>query len=106
MCGGNCVEEIIPKLSAACYAVRSTVRIGNSDTLRSIYYAYFYSIIKYGIISGGKFQQWEDFHFTKENGQNYGWCTTQNLLVKSIEAIRDSASSMPVHAFINELYYR
>jgi len=24
--------------------------------------------------------QWEDFHFTKENPQNYGCCTTQNLL--------------------------
>ena len=80
MCGGNHIEQTIPKLSAACYAIRSTVHISNSSTFRSIYYAYFYSIIKYGIILGGKFQQWEDFHFTKENHQNYGWCTTKTVM--------------------------
>ena len=32
---------------------------------------------------GGLFQQWEDFHFTKENCQNYGRCTTQNLMQQS-----------------------
>jgi hypothetical protein len=32
---------------------------------------------------GGMTQQWEDFHFTKENCQNYGRCTTQNLMQQS-----------------------
>ena len=37
--------------------------------------------MKHGTIFVGLlFQQWEDFHFTKENLQNYGCCTTQNLL--------------------------
>jgi hypothetical protein len=32
-------------------------------------------VIKYGIIFGGLlFQQWDDFHFTKENLPNCGWC--------------------------------
>jgi len=42
-CGGNHTEEMIPKLSAACYAVRSAVH--NSNRPKSMYYAYFYSII-------------------------------------------------------------
>ena len=41
---------MIPKLSGACYAVRSKVLISNSNTLKSIYYVYFYSIMKYGEI--------------------------------------------------------
>jgi hypothetical protein len=77
------MDKMIHKLSAAYYAVQSTVHISNSNsntnTLNSIYYAYFYWIIKYGIIFGANFQQWEDLHFTKENGQNYDWCTTQNV---------------------------
>ena len=44
----NHMEAIIPKLSGACYAVRSMDHISNNDTLKSIYNAYFHSIIKYG----------------------------------------------------------
>jgi hypothetical protein len=43
---------MIPKLSAACYAVRSTVHIGKINKLKSIYYTYPHSIIKHGIIFG------------------------------------------------------
>jgi hypothetical protein len=48
----NHIEQMIRKLSGACYAVRSMVHISNINTLKSINYAYFHSIIKYGIGSG------------------------------------------------------
>ena len=35
----NHIEEMIPNLSGACYAVRSMVHISNMNTLISIYYA-------------------------------------------------------------------
>jgi hypothetical protein len=44
---------MIPKLSAACYAIRSMVHISNINTLKSIYCACFHSAIKYGIIFWG-----------------------------------------------------
>jgi hypothetical protein len=44
----NHIEEMIPKLSAASYAIRSMVHINNMNTFISVYYAYFHSIIKYG----------------------------------------------------------
>jgi hypothetical protein len=47
----NDIEKLIPKLSAACYAVISAWHI-NSDTPKSIYFAYFDSTIKHGIIFG------------------------------------------------------
>ena len=43
---------MIPKLSEACNAIRSMVHTSNINTLKSIYYACFPSIIKYGIIFG------------------------------------------------------
>jgi len=46
----NQTEQMIPKLSAACYAIRLMVCNSNINTLKSIYYAYFNSIIKYGIL--------------------------------------------------------
>jgi hypothetical protein len=44
---------MIPKLSGACYVVRMMVHISNITTLKSIYFAYFHSIIKYEIIFWG-----------------------------------------------------
>jgi hypothetical protein len=41
---------MIPKLSRACYAIRSMSHINSTDTFKSIYFAYFHSIMKYGII--------------------------------------------------------
>ena len=35
----NHIEQMIPKLSAACYVVRSTVHISNINTPKSVYYA-------------------------------------------------------------------
>jgi hypothetical protein len=46
----NHIEEIIANLSTVYHAIRSMVRISNINTLRSIYYAYFNSSTKYGII--------------------------------------------------------
>ena len=44
---------MIPKLSAACQAIRSMVHTGNINKVKSIYYIYPHSVIKYGIIFWG-----------------------------------------------------
>jgi len=49
----NRIEEMIPNLIGTCYAVRSMVHISNINTLKTIYYADFHSVIKYGIIFWG-----------------------------------------------------
>jgi len=49
----NLIEEMIPKQSGACYAVRSMIHISNINTPKSIYYANFHSVIHYGIIFWG-----------------------------------------------------
>jgi hypothetical protein len=47
------INQIIPKLSAACFAVRKLFHILNLDALWMVYFAYFHSVIKYGIIFWG-----------------------------------------------------
>jgi hypothetical protein len=47
------VNQLVPKLSGACYAVRSLSNISNIDTLKLIYVAYFHSLMKYVIIFCG-----------------------------------------------------
>ena len=71
---------MIPKLSGACYVIRLMVHISNINTLKSIYSAYFHSIIKYGIIFGATLPTVGRYHLTKENRQYYGLCTTKNLM--------------------------
>jgi hypothetical protein len=44
------IEQVIPKLSSACYVVRSMFHFSTKDSLTMIYFAYFHSIMKYGII--------------------------------------------------------
>jgi hypothetical protein len=64
----NQIDKLIPKLCGACYAVRSKCHIVNNDTLKSVYFAYFHSIMKYGIIFwGNSCNNKKIIHFTKEN---------------------------------------
>jgi hypothetical protein len=49
----NHVAKILPKLSGACFAVRAIYPFGSLKTLKMIYFAYFHSIINYGIIFWG-----------------------------------------------------
>jgi hypothetical protein len=47
---GYIIDQLIPKVSCACSAIRSVSHSSNTYTLRSIYFAYFDCIMKYGII--------------------------------------------------------
>jgi hypothetical protein len=49
----NHIDQMTTKLSAACYSVVSMFHISNTDTLKSIHFAYFHSIIQYGILFWG-----------------------------------------------------
>jgi hypothetical protein len=49
----NHINQLNPKLSRACCAVRFMLHISNTDTLKTIYFAHFHSLIKYRIILGG-----------------------------------------------------
>ena len=65
----NHIEQMISKLREACSAIWWIAHASNINTLKSTYYEYFYSVIKYGIIFLYLFWQREDFHFTKEHFQ-------------------------------------
>jgi hypothetical protein len=47
------IEQIIPKLSAACYSMRSIKPFMSQETLKMIYNACFHSIVNYGLIFWG-----------------------------------------------------
>jgi IS1 family transposase len=49
----NHTDQIIPKLSTACYTIRQIYHISSNNTLKSIYFTYFHYIVKYGIIFWG-----------------------------------------------------
>ena len=47
------IDNIVPKLSLACYAMRSVKSYASQQMLKVIYYSYFHSIMPYGIIFWG-----------------------------------------------------
>jgi hypothetical protein len=47
------IDHLVPKLSGACYAVRSLSHISNINPLKLIYFTYFYFLMRYGIIFWG-----------------------------------------------------
>jgi hypothetical protein len=47
------IDKLISKLSRLCYAVRSVFNISNTDTIKSVCFVYFRTIMKYGIIVWG-----------------------------------------------------
>ena len=48
------IDAILPKLSSACFAVRSIKPYVSHQTLKTIYYAYFHAILSYGVIFWGQ----------------------------------------------------
>jgi len=50
----NHVEQITHKLSAACNAMRSVKPFMSQETLNMVNYAYFHSIMNFGLILWGK----------------------------------------------------
>jgi hypothetical protein len=44
------IEYIIPKLSLACFAMRTVTSLLKVDTLKLVYFAYLHSVMSYGVI--------------------------------------------------------
>jgi len=49
----NHVEQILPKLGAACFSIRNLIHTLHPDVLHMVHLAYFYSVLQYGIIFWG-----------------------------------------------------
>jgi hypothetical protein len=47
------IKYIIPKLSSACFAMRTVVPLMTTNTLKLVYFAYFHSVLSYGLIFWG-----------------------------------------------------
>jgi hypothetical protein len=59
------IKKILPKLSGACYVIRQLYALCDISTLRMIYFAYFHSIMEYGIMFWGHLVKVIEFFFSK-----------------------------------------
>jgi hypothetical protein len=100
----NRIEEMIPKLSVACYAIRSMIHFSNINSLSSVYYAYFHSVIKYGIIF------WVN---SSNSGKIF---TLQKKIIRIMAGVQPRTlcrslylyllCASTVYTFVNELHYQ
>jgi len=49
----NHFDKLLPKLSSACFVIQSMLSHCNTTTIKRIYFAYFHSILEYGIVFWG-----------------------------------------------------
>jgi hypothetical protein len=47
------IDQLVQKLSTAYFIMRRLVHILHTDTPRTVYFAYFHSLVKYGIVYWG-----------------------------------------------------
>jgi hypothetical protein len=66
------IEQILPKLSTACYTIRKLAHVLNIDVLKIIYFANFQSAVDYGIIFWGNSSNMSYIFAAKESNMNYG----------------------------------
>jgi hypothetical protein len=103
----NHIDQMVPKLSGACYAVRSMYHISNINTLKPIYFAYFHSIIKYGIIFWGNSSNSTKIFTLQEKLISIMAGAQPRTPCRSLfKKIRDFSYSMSIYIFINELYFK
>jgi len=102
----NHIDQIIPKLSIACYMVRQMYHICNNDILRSIYFAYFHSIASYGIILWGN-SSYSRKIFTLQNRiiRIMMVAHPRTSRRKLIKKIRDFNNPKPIYILIDEYFY-
>jgi len=53
----NHIDKLLPKLSSACFVIRSVLSHCNTTTIKMIYFAYFHSILEYGIAFWGNYNE-------------------------------------------------
>jgi len=53
----NHIDKLLPKLSSACFVIRSMLSHCNTTIIKTIYFAYFHSILEYGIAFWGNFTE-------------------------------------------------
>jgi hypothetical protein len=98
---------MVPKLSGACYAVRSMYHINNINTLKSIYFAYSHSIIKYGIIFWGNSSNSKKIFTLQKKIIRIMVSAQPTTPCRSLfKKLRDFTYSMSIYIFINELYFK
>jgi len=49
----NHIDKLLPKLSSACFVIQSLLSHCNTTTIKMIYFAYFHSMLEYGVAFWG-----------------------------------------------------
>jgi len=80
----NHVAKLLPKMSRACYAVRAIYSFSSLNTLKMTYFAYFHSVINYGII------------FWENSLQSNKILLAQKKIVKIMTGSRPKTSCKPL----------
>jgi len=99
----NHIEQTIPTLYAAYYAIRSVVHISNINILKSVYYAYFHSVVRCGKFYRVALPSVARISVYKRNSTELWLLHNPELHIEACGDNWRSACSVAKYIFINEL---
>jgi len=75
------IDRILTKLSTAGFVIRHLFYVLNLESLRMAYFAYFYSVVRYGIIFWGKAtNSYKAFKLQEKGNKNCVWSRDKSVL--------------------------
>ena len=99
------IEQVVAKMSSACYVLRNIKQVVSQDTLRMVYFANIHSLLSYGIILWGNSAYTKKSIFnTEKKYQNSNKCKTKGLIQTAVYKIECNDSVLSVHLFLNFAY--
>ena len=99
----NHIDLLLKKLSKACYIIKNAKTYMSASSLKVIYYAFFHSVMNYGIIFWGNSSHSSIiFRIQKKGNQNCGRMWEQSFMQKFISEITYFAFDITIYViFIN-----
>jgi len=99
------VELMIPKMSSACYAVRSVYSFSDMTTHKIIYFLYFHSIVEYGItFQGNSSNSRKNFHLQKKIIIIMTWSKRTDSHETFIPNIRNTDFTMSIYTILDKFF--
>jgi hypothetical protein len=107
------IEQLVNKMSSACYALRNLRPLLSQDTLKTVYYACLHSLLSYGIICwGGSSQAKKIFILQKKsikivtNSKTTDSCRKHFKRLKIMTVYTQYIYSVIMHTINNKHLYK
>lgn len=100
------IKELRSRLSRVCFALRTLSRVLNGDTLKTVYYANFYSLMKYGIEIWGGTHDLDDIFLLQKRAVRILFGMKYRDSCRGVFRVNDLLTTYGLYIFSCLLYFK